>query len=88
MGTIKRWSRALIRSALQRPVWTGGLKVSAVVGTLLNLVNQAPLLIDGTGPSLPGALLNYLIPFCVSVYSGACIDMRNCVTRPPDQDAA
>ncbi len=77
MGTMRRSTETLIRSARQRPVLTGGLKVSAVVGTLLNLVNQGPAIFAGTEPNWAGLVANYLIPFCVSVYSGARIHMRS-----------
>lgn len=47
------------------------VKVSLVVGTVLNLVNQGPQLLAGQGLQVGRALLNYLVPFCVAAYSGA-----------------
>jgi hypothetical protein len=76
MGTFRDSAADLIRSARQRAVVSGGVKVSAFVGTLLNLVNQGPAILGGMSPNWPGLVMNYLIPFCVSVYSGARIAMR------------
>jgi len=45
--------------------------VSLVVGTLLNLINQAGPVLNGAPLSWPHLLLNYLVPFCVSSYSAA-----------------
>lgn len=58
--------------AIRRPsILLSGLKVSIFVGTLLNLINQWDYLFSGQGVMLDHLLLNYLVPFCVSVYSGA-----------------
>ncbi len=45
------------------------IKVSAVVGTVLNLINQGQGLLGGGAISWPHLLLNYVVPFCVSAYS-------------------
>lgn len=66
-----------IRSARRKPVLAGGVKVSAVVGTILNLINQMPGWLDSGEIGWPNLLLNYLVPFCVSVYSAARIDVRD-----------
>lgn len=47
------------------------LKVSLVVGTVLNLVNQGPQALAGQRVQVGRALLNFLVPFCVAAYSGA-----------------
>lgn len=47
------------------------LKVSAVVGSVLNLVNNGPALLDHQSVNLWQILLNYVVPFCVSSYSAA-----------------
>jgi hypothetical protein len=57
----------------ERPVIVGGLKVAAVMGTVLNLINQGDrlvgLCVDDVAWWKVG--LTYLVPFCVSVYSAA-----------------
>jgi len=47
------------------------LKVSAVVGTVLNLLNNGPAWWHGDAVSLWRVLLNYVVPYCVSSYSAA-----------------
>lgn len=47
------------------------LKVSLLVGTLLNLINQGERLIAGDGLLWDHVFMNYLVPFCVAAYSGA-----------------
>ena len=60
-----RWVR-LLRN---RQVLVDAAKVSLVVGTLLNLVNQWEPLSAGQWPVFTDTLLNYLIPFGVSLFS-------------------
>jgi len=45
--------------------------VSLCVGTLLNLINQAPLVLKGGFPELWQVCLTFLVPFLVSSTSGA-----------------
>ena len=47
------------------------LKVSAVVGSVLNLVNNGQALLDHQSVNLWQILLNYVVPFFVSSYSAA-----------------
>lgn len=62
--------RSVLRSACDRQLLITALKVSAVVGTLLNLVNQGPAIWDGEAVACWNIVMNYLVPFCVSSYSG------------------
>lgn len=63
--------RRLLHFILTRQVLLGAAKVSLVVGTLLNLINQWDYLIAAQSLMLGHALMNYMVPFCVSAYSGA-----------------
>lgn len=74
--TIRHRVGMLAACALGQSVWGNGLKVSAVIGTLLNMVNQGPALLAGHDVNWIGLAFNYVIPFCVSVYSGACVVAR------------
>ncbi|MDD2932852.1 MAG: hypothetical protein PHO76_03110 [Methylotenera sp.] len=61
---------------LQRLIFTprilySAAKVSLVVGTLLNIINQWEYMMAGQGLMMGHLLMNYLVPFCVSTYSGA-----------------
>lgn len=47
------------------------LKVSAVVGMVLNLLNNGPAWWQGDAVNLWRGLLNYVVPYCVSSYSAA-----------------
>lgn len=54
------------------------LKVSLVVGTLLNLINQGDKLLGGGQPfNYFQMLLNFVVPFCVSSYSAARAELDN-----------
>ena len=55
------------------PVVRRGLRVSLVVGTVLTAINEGPTVVaDHADLSLlPRAVLNYVVPFCVSCYSAA-----------------
>ncbi|GEO01568.1 hypothetical protein NSE01_34000 [Novosphingobium sediminis] len=48
---------------------TGAVKVSLVVGTCLNAINQGSAIWHGAGVDWPRFGLNYLVPFLVSSYS-------------------
>ncbi|MBZ0142335.1 MAG: nitrate/nitrite transporter NrtS [Rhodocyclaceae bacterium] len=52
------------------------LRVSLLVGTVLNILNQGERLLGGA-PSWFNVLCNYLVPFCVSAYSAARSEMRS-----------
>jgi hypothetical protein len=48
------------------------LRISLLVGTLLNLINSGDTLLAGRWPVHPWKIpLTYLVPFCVSLYSSA-----------------
>lgn len=60
-----------ISIALRRDVLLRGLKVGAIVGTILVAINQGDLLLSGNLPAeamwkIP---LTYFVPFCVSTYA-------------------
>ncbi len=61
----------LFRAMTSPKIVGNGIKVSLVVGTVLNLINQGESLLAGHEFMIGSALLNYLVPFCVACYSGA-----------------
>lgn len=76
-AVTERRSAGVLRTMLRPSIVAGALKVSAVVGTVLNLVNLgdqvwAPLTINYWRVAM-----NFIVPFCVSAYSAA----RNQVAR-------
>jgi len=42
--------------------------VAVIVGTILNLINQADVITGSAAFNLLKCLLTYLVPFCVSTY--------------------
>ncbi|MEQ1814695.1 MAG: nitrate/nitrite transporter NrtS [Candidatus Nitrotoga sp.] len=59
------------RIALSRHIVIRALKISLVVGSVLNLVNQGESLLHGGTISWLHLILNYLVPYCVASYSAA-----------------
>lgn len=57
------------RTAMSRHIVKNSLKISLVVGSLLNLINQGERLLNGDTISWFHLLLNYLVPYCVASYS-------------------
>lgn len=66
----------LLNTARRRPIVIAAIKVALVVGTILNAINQGDRLWDGLPPSWFHGVLNFVVPYCVSSYSAACIEMR------------
>lgn len=56
---------------VRRQVAMSALRVSLVVGTVLNIVNQGHALWQGEAADWPRLTLNFAVPFLVSSYSGA-----------------
>ena len=69
-----------LRLALSPAIARGALQVSAVVGTLLNLINQGAALWSDAAVSWPHVVMNYVVPYCVASYSAA----RNEARRAAD----
>jgi hypothetical protein len=68
--------KAILRAACRKPVVVAAIKIALVVGTLLNLINQGGRVLDGLPLSWFHAVLNYLVPYCVSSYSAARSEMQ------------
>lgn len=60
--------QSALRQALSWPVSRRSLVVMAVVGTVLNLINQGDALFSAADIDWPKAALTYLVPFCVASY--------------------
>jgi hypothetical protein len=59
------------RAAISAPIVKNSLKISLVVGTILNLINQGDNLLHSESISWLHLLLNYLVPYFVASYSAA-----------------
>jgi hypothetical protein len=64
-------SSSFITLARRPEVVLTALKIAAVVGTILCLINQAPAMVSQqfSGGNVLQMLLTYLVPYCVSTYS-------------------
>lgn len=63
--------KRLLDIATQRHIAFAALKVSLVVGTVLNIINQGGRVVDGLPLSWLHVGMNYLVPYCVASYSAA-----------------
>ena len=63
--------KRLLRTMATGPVATPALRVSLVVGTILNLINQGDALIHLAGVQWGKFALNYATPYLVASYSAA-----------------
>ena len=66
--------KELLSIAMRRDVVLRGLKVGAIVGSILVAINQGDMILSGqldasAAWKIP---LTYFVPYCVSTYSGVC----------------
>jgi len=61
----------VLRLMFQPRIARGALRVSLVVGTVLNIINNGEQFWMHHTVSLWQAALNYIVPLCVSAYSAA-----------------
>ena len=64
-------ARAL-RTAFAPAVSRRSLLVAAIVGTVLNTINQGDVVLAGEQPQWLQVVLTYPVPFCVSSYGAYC----------------
>ncbi|MDZ4729523.1 MAG: nitrate/nitrite transporter NrtS [Xanthomonadales bacterium] len=62
---------SLLQLAFSARIMRNALKVSLVVGTLLNCLNQGEAILAGGAISWFHLVMNYMVPFCVANYSAA-----------------
>ena len=72
--------RALMAAAMSRGIVLRALKVAAIVGTILNAVNQGRTVLAGHGVLWAQLALNFVVPYCVATYSAAqeALTKENC----------
>jgi len=68
----------VLRAACCPDIVRTALKVSLVVGLVLNLINQGSALLTGGPLDWGRGLLNFFVPYCVSSYSAALNVVREC----------
>ncbi|MEM6899140.1 MAG: nitrate/nitrite transporter NrtS [Pseudomonadota bacterium] len=70
---------AFWRAAVQKDIVVRALRVAAIVGTILILINQIDVLLAGTLPPVWKILLTYCVPYSVSTYSAAAFKVSSAV---------
>jgi hypothetical protein len=68
--------RDFIRAARTDGVQRRSIAVAALVGTILNAINQGDVLLSGHAPDILKLALTYVVPYCVATYGGAGALMR------------
>jgi len=63
--------RAFLKALAKGQIVRSALKVSMVVGSILNLINHNGLMLDDGAISWLHVAMNYAVPYCVSSYSAA-----------------
>jgi hypothetical protein len=58
----------------------------AIVGTILNLINQGDALFGGGRVDLAKLLLTYAVPYCVATYGAVSYRCRMAMTRARGED--
>ncbi|MFO0633053.1 MAG: nitrate/nitrite transporter NrtS [Nannocystaceae bacterium] len=69
-------SPGFLAIASRRQVVTTSLRIAAVVGVVLNLLNYGPVLFAGEALPWPRVVLNFCVPFCVATYSAVRNEQR------------
>jgi hypothetical protein len=64
MDTLGRICRCCVSEGVPRRSFV----VAAIVGTILNLINQGDAMLAGMPLDLTKLLLTFLVPYCVSTY--------------------
>ncbi len=65
-----------LRTFLEPHIVATAVRVSLLIGTVLNLINQGPELLAHSRISWPRIGMNYIVPFCVATYSAAANQWR------------
>lgn len=76
--------RLALRFARSRRIVINATKIAAVVGTLLNGINQGAALLDGEAISVVHLLLNYLVPYSVATYSAVRLSLQQTAAKESD----
>ncbi len=69
--------KLLLHCARRGALLRSSLGTAAVVGAVLNIFNEGPVLWHHQSPSWLGILLNFAVPFLVASYSGAIAELRH-----------
>ena len=76
-------SRQALRIASSPSIVGLALRMSAVIGSVLNLINQGDALFGDAKLVFGKLLLTYLVPYCVATYSATTVSLRLTADRAP-----
>jgi hypothetical protein len=79
--------RATLQQICLRDIAFSSLRIAAVVGTVLNVINQGGYWLHGEGLHVGHCALNYLVPFCVAAYSAVRTRYRDAAVSEDRHDA-
>lgn len=68
-------------TVFSRPIVVSAMRVSLVVGCVLNLINQGEVIFSGGPIAWSHVVLNFLVPYAVSSYSAARNQLSNKAPR-------
>lgn len=61
---------------VRRHIVINALRVSLVIGALLNVINQGSAFVSGLEIAWGQVLMNFVVPYCVASYSAARNEME------------
>jgi hypothetical protein len=67
----------IVRLVCMRDIAFSSLRISLLVGTVLNLINQGRYWLHGESLHVGLLILNYIVPFCVAAYSAICTRLKD-----------
>ncbi len=68
---------SFIQLAVRRDIVKRSLIIAAIVGTILNLINQGDAMADVSKFELGKCLATYVVPYCVSTYGAVTALLHN-----------
>jgi type III secretory pathway component EscS len=68
LDNLNNNKNSFLAIALRKDIVKRSLIVAAIVGTILNLINQGDAMNDFSRFELGKCILTYMVPYCVSVY--------------------
>jgi hypothetical protein len=74
--STKTSNRDVLRMALAPGTALRALKLALVVGTLLTIINQGDVLLQGLAPDWLKLVLTYLVPYGVSTWTSIAKDLE------------
>ena len=75
-------SDSFLRLAVSNGIPKRSAIVAAIVGTILNVINQGDVVLSGGGVDSMKAALTYCVPYCVATYAAVAYARQALKTKP------